>query len=299
MGCMSLALIEQGRRAGLPGVFVVHDDWLDYGFERDQWIKTWRGPRRGRVAPLVERACSIATAVDVDRAGKFVFNSRYTLSRARMAGIAAAGAKVIYPGIDERFLEQLAPQPWRWHIVYVGRIDRQKGIDTAVRALSHLPPEATLTVYGTGDNAYIAEMEALAEQLGATDRVRFKGFVSGPAVRRAYADADAVVFPVRWNEPFGLSPLEAMGMGRPVVTTARGGTAEFVRDGENALVFDADDAQGLAACVRCLAEDDAVRNRLLEGGHLTAGRFTATRFAELTVDEIVNAASSAAVALES
>ena len=46
---------------------------------------------------------------------------------------------VIHPGIGERFLRPLAPEPWRWRMVYVGRIDRQKGIDTAVAALAHLP----------------------------------------------------------------------------------------------------------------------------------------------------------------
>ena len=44
MGCMSLSLIEQVRRAGLPGHFVVHDDWLVYGPQHDQWLRMWRGP---------------------------------------------------------------------------------------------------------------------------------------------------------------------------------------------------------------------------------------------------------------
>src|SRR5947209_2278508 len=54
MGCMSLALIERVRQAGLPAVFVVHDDWLVYGPLYDQWIRIWRGWRKA-LAPVAAR----------------------------------------------------------------------------------------------------------------------------------------------------------------------------------------------------------------------------------------------------
>src|SRR2546430_3898269 len=44
MGCMSLSLIERVRRAGIPAALVVHDDWLVYGWQRDQWTRMWSGP---------------------------------------------------------------------------------------------------------------------------------------------------------------------------------------------------------------------------------------------------------------
>ena len=73
--------------------------------------------------------------------------------------------------------------------------------------------DATLDVWGTGNARYIEEMKALAQQLGLAERVRFLGW-AGPEERlSAYEDADVVVFPVRWEEPFGLVPLEAMGVG--------------------------------------------------------------------------------------
>jgi glycogen(starch) synthase len=236
--------------------------------------------------------------VELNQAGPFVFNSRYTLERAREAGIDGPGMTIVHPGIDDRFLDALPSRPWRWRLAYLGRIDRQKGIDTAVGALAHLPPEATLAVWGTGDERYVAEMEALAARLGAAERVRFEGFADGDRLRSAYADADAVLFPVRWNEPFGLVPLEAMGMGRPVVTTSRGGTAEFVRDGVNALVFDADDPGALAERVRRLATDDRLRSRLVHEGRHTAGRYSAAEFAERTVDQIVGVAERPSARVE-
>jgi glycosyltransferase involved in cell wall biosynthesis len=285
MGCMSLSLIEQVRRIGLPCTFVVHDDWLIYGRQHDQWIRLWRGRRR-LVAPVAERLAGVPTSVRLD--GRFVFHSRYTLERARQAGLAAP-ATVVYPGIDDRFLVRSSAEPWRWRLAYVGRIDRQKGIDTAVRALVRLPASATLAVWGTGDDGYIAEMRELAARLGVGDRVRFEGWASAAELPSVYAGADAVVFPVRWEEPFGLVPLEAMGVGRPVISTLRGGTAEFLRAGENALAFAVDDDADLADCVRRLADDPSLRARVCEAGRRTAAEYTVERFARRTVEEMTRA----------
>jgi glycogen synthase len=290
MGGMSLSLIEQVRRAGVPGVFIVHDDWLVYGLERDQWIRIWRGRGR-RLAWLVDRLSGVPTHVDLARAGRLVFNSHYTLERAHEAGVDTSDASVIYPGIDARFLDSVAPRSWEWRIAIVGRIDRQKGIDTAVAALAHLPA-ASLTIWGGGDDQYVAELLALADRLGVRGQLHFQAFAPPEQLRDAYAAADVVVFPVRWNEPFGLVPLEAMGVGRPVVTTARGGTAEFVRDGVNALVFATDDDKALAECVRRLADDEALRTTLCREGVRTAARFPATEFAKRTTEAIIAAAES-------
>jgi glycogen synthase len=81
-----------------------------------------------------------------------------------------------------------------------------------------------------------------------------------------------------------------MGLGRPVVSTARGGSAEFLRDGENALVFEPGDAQGLAGAITRLASDPQLRERLLRGGRLTAAEHTIERFADQTVQAILDAA---------
>lgn len=292
MGCMSLTLIERVRRADVRSVFIVHDDWLVYGPKYDQWIRMWRGSRLV-LAPVIERLLGVPTRVELGLAGPFVFNSRYTLEHALRAGLTPKATAIVYPGIDERFLAAPTPEPWRWRLVYVGRIDRQKGVDVAVRALARLPPTASLSIWGSGEARYIKEMEALAVDLGVGSRVRFEGKIGSTELLGTYADADVVVFPVRWEEPFGLVPLEAMGMARPVVTTMRGGTAEFVRDGENALVFDVDDDAELARLIYRLAENGPLRERLRVGGMRTAAAHTVTGFAAKTVEHILLAASGA------
>lgn len=289
MGAMSLSLIERVRRMGIPAAFIVHDDWLVYGPGFDQWLRMWRG-RRLLLAPLAERVLGLPTSVELAQAGSFVFNSCYTRDAAARAGVDLSGARVIYPGIEAGLRRELPQRSWGWRLLYIGRIDRQKGIDTAVEALAQLPPESKLEVWGTGNEDYTAQMRALAAGHGLGERVSFQGW-AGPVQRlAAYERADVVVFPVRWEEPFGLVPIEAMGVGRPVVSTARGGSAEFLRHGENALVFEAGDATGLAAAITRVASDEPLRQRLLREGHRTAEEHTIERFADQTVQAIVDAA---------
>jgi glycosyltransferase involved in cell wall biosynthesis len=69
-----------------------------------------------------------------------------------------------------------------------------------------------------------------------------------------------------------------MALGRPVIATARGGSAEYLRDEVNALVVERDDPAAVAAAVRRLAEDRDLRARLREGGLTTAATYTADRF---------------------
>ena len=109
----------------------------------------------------------------------------------------------------------------------------------------------------------------------AGERVTFEGIVPREALPTVYAVADALVFPVRWREPWGVVPLEAMGVGRPVVATGRGGSGEYLREGDNALLFDAEDPAALATQITRLADDEALRERLRANGLVTARDHTA------------------------
>jgi glycosyltransferase involved in cell wall biosynthesis len=291
MGGMSLSLLEQVMRAEVPAVGVVGDDWMVYAPQVDRWTRWWRG-RRGVGAALAGRLTGVPARVDLDRVARWVFISKYTLEAARATGLRLPEATVIHPGVDERRFEFRPPGPWRWRLLYCGRIDPRKGIATAIEALVSLPP-ATLTIDGDGDRRHRGELQELAARLGVADRVRFQS--SDPAaVADAYCSADAVVFPVRWQEPWGLVPLEAMASGRPVLASnARGGAAEYLRDGENCLQFAAGDANALAGTVERLATDDALREQLVQGARRTAAGFTAARFHELLKSELERAVRGA------
>lgn len=270
MGGMSLSLIEQVRAAGIPSVAALCDDWFAYGDEVDAWMRAFaRRPRLGRVAAALTR---LPTRSDpVAAIDGWVFLSAELLHRASRAGIEPREWRVAHRGADPIFAEAARGEhgPWRGRLVYLGRIDERKGIDLAIEALARLP-EATLRVVGTGDQEHLAELRALAARVGVERRVEFAR-APREELPRIVAEADALVFPVRWREPWGLVPLEAMAAGTPVVASGRGGSGEYLRHERNCLVFDPDaGAEALADAVARLADDQALRERLREGGRETA-----------------------------
>jgi glycosyltransferase involved in cell wall biosynthesis len=285
MGGMSLTLLERVRQRGLPAVAFVHDDWLDYGPRVDAWVKLFTGPRRGRLAAPAERLLRMPTHVDLERAARYVFVSERTRRRALDAGRAPRDSAIAHSGIDSAYLDPRPVQTWGWRLLYVGRIDERKGISTVVDALAQLP-EATLTIVGEGDPAAEEKLREQADRVGVADRIRLDGSRTRAELPQAYEAADVTVFPVIWEEPWGLVPLEAMALGRPVIATGRGGSGEYLRDGENALLFDAGDAAALAAAVRALAEEPALRARLRAGGLETAPRHTEDVFNATVTREV-------------
>src|SRR4051794_24419368 len=285
MGGMSLTLLERVRRRALPAVAFVHDDWLDYGPRVDAWLQLFAGPRRSRVAPVAERLLRTPTHVEFDTAARYMFVSERTRERAIEAGRRPADSGIAHSGIDPAYCNPQPPRAWEWRLLYVGRIDERKGIGTVVEALANMP-EASLTIVGSGDPAAEAKLRDRISELGVADRVTIEGFHTRAELPRAYAGADVVVFPVLWEEPWGLVPLESMALGRPVVATGRGGSAEYLRDGHNAVLFEAGDARSLAAAVTRLASDPGLRERLRTGGLETAPRYTETAFNEAVAREV-------------
>jgi glycogen synthase len=290
MGGMSLSLIERVRRRSVASVLVIQDDWLSYGFQSDGWTRMTR--RVLPLAPVLEPALGIPIRYRLERAGRFLFNSEHSLRAAATAGIAPVDCAVVTSGVHARYLSQAPSEPWRWRLLHVGRLDPAKGIDLAVAALADLPPETTLTIAGAGGKAYAQSLSRQADALGAGERVRLLGPVEPAALPALYATADAVLFPIRWEEPWGLVPLEAMGVGRPVVAVARGGARTYLRDGENSLLIGSEDPHALATAVRRLAADGELRERLRAGGARTAAEHSAERYERRVVDELELAAYS-------
>jgi glycosyltransferase involved in cell wall biosynthesis len=265
--------------AGVPIVLTLLDDWPVYAYVFDPWTRMFD---RRRWARPVGAALGLRTRLPTFR-GAVVSMA----SKAIAESISAKGrwqfadAEIVPAGVDTEEIPIQAPpeRPWTWHLVYVGRVVASKGVGTLLRSLAHLPPETKLVVVGHGHEAEIAAMRALAEQVGAAGRVQF-GRVSRSELPNRIREADVLVFPSEWQEPFGIVPLEAMACGVPVVATGTGGSGEFLQDGENCLLFSPGDPVALAAAVRRLSADPQLCRRLVQAGTATAERLTMDRYAE-------------------
>ena len=288
MGGMSLSLIEHVRAAGIPSVAAMCDDWFAYAHEVDAWTRAFA--KRPRLARAVGAATRLPTRPDPGAAiGSWVFLSHELAARADAAGLERRRTRVAQRGPDPIFAAAFGERPpWRWRLVYLGRIDERKGVDLAIEALRELPEEASLTVIGAGDEAELERLRALAPPgrvtFASAPREELPGLVAG---------ADALLFPVRWREPWGLVPLEAMAAGTPVVASSRGGSAEYLRDEENCLVFDPDEGpSALAAVVSRLAGDEPLRARLVEAGRATAAGIDPRGFERAVAEELRRAAAN-------
>ena len=142
------------------------------------------------------------------------------------AGLRVDGSPVVHGGIETELFAAFEPGPWSARLLYVGRIDPRKGVLNAVRAVAQLP-EATLVIAGDGDDVHRRELEAEIAGVGIGHRVAFQR-PRRDRLAQVYAAADAVIFPSLWEEPWGLVPLEAMAVGRPVVATGAGGSSEYI-----------------------------------------------------------------------
>ena len=181
----------------------------------------------------------------------FVCCSQYLADRLHDAGVARSRLSVAHPSpvASER---ALVARPSAARLLLVGQLVRGKGADLAIEAVSWLP-DATLTIVGDGPSR--SELEAQAHRL-APGRVTFAGAVASSAVDAFYDEASVVLVPSRWPEPFGMTGIEAMRRGRPVVGADHGGIPEWLPEGVGGWRFRPGDARHLAAMTR-LALDDA------------------------------------------
>lgn len=148
------------------------------------------------------------------------------------------------------------------HIAYVGRIAREKGVDVLVKAFAQLCDieGARLCIAGTGPASEVMPLMELSRRLDVADRVEWLGALDD--VYPFVASADIGVVPTRAVEALGLVVLEFMSQSRVVVASGCGGPAELIADGETGLLVPPDDADALAAALRSLVTDSALRERM-------------------------------------
>jgi glycosyltransferase involved in cell wall biosynthesis len=130
--------------------------------------------------------------------------------------------------------------------VYFGRLSREKGIATLIRAAA--AAKVGIDVIGTGPQEL--ELKALA----AGQDVRFLGFLTGAKLNAAVSAARAVVVPSEWYENAPLSVLEGAALGKPLIVARVGGLPELVVESESGWTFESRSVDELAACLRRVAE---------------------------------------------
>jgi glycosyltransferase involved in cell wall biosynthesis len=135
------------------------------------------------------------------------------------------------------------------YALYLGRLSREKGIWTLLRAFQQLKG-ISLKIAGSGPME--AELRRFLKE-NAVKNVEIVGFKSGKDKRQLLAESMFVVMPSEWYETFGLVILEAYAAGKPVVASSIGSLPYVVRDGKSGLLFAAGDIHDLAEKIERLS----------------------------------------------
>lgn len=173
-----------------------------------------------------------------DRADRVIATCTDEVFELARMGVPRTRTSVIPCGVDlDRFTPDgpRATRSRRHRIVSVGRLVPRKGFDIAITAVARLR-DTELVLVGGPDDGRLAEdpeaqrLSALAAELGVADRVHLLGQVPRTEMAPLLRSAEVVVC-TPWYEPFGITPLEAMACGVPVVAAAVGGLTDTVVDG--------------------------------------------------------------------
>lgn len=260
---LTIEPLRELQAAGIPTVLTLNDDHLaGYLPARPE-----ASPRR-IVSHLLDRFVFRRTTLTDIRLDTVTCISHRLKFDLLEKGLPIEAARVIHQGIP---IGKFPPKsrvgtidsPLR--LLYVGQLHPYKGVHTLIEAAHRLSSllqgsPVQLSIAGTGPENYIERLKSLATKGDA--KIELMGKLSHETLPALYRHHSIFVFPSTWAEPFGLTHLEAMASGTPVVSTADGGHAELMRDGENALVFEKGNAGELAAKLAEMATVPGLAKRI-------------------------------------
>lgn len=232
-------------------------------------------------------------------------------------GADASRVEIVPCGFDPDELQPIerrdARAQLRWPadaftVLQLGRMVPRKGVDNVIRSIAVLKRrfgcDARLVIAGgnssdpaTNRTPELERLARVARDEGVADRVDFIGRCDRERLRTVYSAADVFVT-TPWYEPFGITPVEAMACGRPVVGAAVGGIQDTVVDGRTGYLVPPNDPSALAERLASLASRPETGERMGRAGLARARElFTWERVARALVDVYAGAARSAGAQL--
>lgn len=213
----------------------------------------------------------------------------------RLYGAEPDRVAVVPPGVDLSMFQPINRDDARRKVGYgrgrlllfVGRLERLKGVEVAIRALALLRDRAhddvRLLILGEdsrdGEESEKDRLKSIANAAGVRDRVDFLGSVAHHELPFFYSAADVCVMP-SYSESFGLVGLEAQACGTPVVGSGVTGLRSVVRDEVSGYLVDSHDAAAYAERIGRLLDNPELARQMGRSGRLLAQRFSWSRTAD-------------------
>lgn len=148
----------------------------------------------------------------------------------------------IYPIHEVNYdVDEIQQKEYQSNYLFVGQLIRGKGVDILIEACNHLKHDYSLKIVGTGND--YDYLHKLIRMYGLTKKIELVGWVDN--VEKYYSEADVVIVPSRWQEPFGLIGIEAFSRFVPVVGFDVGGISEWLHHKENGYLVKKRSSEGL------------------------------------------------------
>jgi glycosyltransferase involved in cell wall biosynthesis len=201
-----------------------------------------------------------------------IANSKYSAQFLLRAERRLKGKLVIIPNgvkVEGHFESVIAPVKGSPIVLYVGRLEHIKGVDILVKAIALVKndlPKICLHIVGEGSKR--GEIEALISDFEIKENVVLHGFVTGKEKNSYYLACDMVIVPSR-NETFGITVLESMLAGKPLIVSDRGALPELVKHNYNGLVV-TPTPEAFANAILDLAKDKNLMASMSEANRKTA-----------------------------
>jgi glycosyltransferase involved in cell wall biosynthesis len=173
--------------------------------------------------------------------------------------------------------------------IYVGQLIPQKGLSyliSAVRILKEMELRKYWELWLVGDGSLRSNLESQVKDLGLQNRVRFLGKVKYDELGALLSMADVFVFPTL-EDVWGVAPLEAMAMGKPVVCSKYAGASEIIEDGVEGFVVDPMNVKEVANRMLCFIENPSLIQEMGRNSKEKMQKFTPKHAAKFLSDVIL------------
>ncbi len=258
---LSGSLLFNIDKSGIPCAYAVLNPWLTLWLKKEPWLDMWYHDSLANESVFKNLISGMHLHESIRKKAPFgdphhlslqhsFFCSKSLREVTGREGLAVQTAEVIPCGVPvEKFYRKRNYPDHLRHLLYLGRLNKDKDPLTAIKALEILHRrghrEFTLDLHGRGDASYERQLHDFIRNSILRGAVSFKVTNEEQQHVTLYS-YDMLLSTSKWKEPFPLMQLKAMAAGLPVISTLEGGHAELIRDGENALAFKTGDAQDLA-----------------------------------------------------